>query len=109
MVNCKSQALVWRGENSDSGASLRAGVTEAALVIFEINARIAARAALQNVVFTSINTGVAAGAMGQKMRFITGPGRTDTVTGFAPATSEYAPTGCINLHIDLPSLTRSEN
>ncbi len=58
-------------ENSDFGASLRAGVTEAALVIFEINARIAARAALQNVVFTSINTGVATGAMGQKMRFIT--------------------------------------
>ncbi len=75
MVNCKSRALVWRGEKiAIRGQSLRAGVTEAALVIFEINARIAARAALQNVVFTSINTGVAAGAMGQKMRFITGPG-----------------------------------
>ncbi|STI84938.1 Uncharacterised protein [Escherichia coli] len=93
MVNCQSQALVWRGENSDSGQACAQALTEAALVIFEINARIAARAALQNVVFTSINTGVAAGAMGQKMRFITGPGRTDTVTGFAPATSGVCPDG----------------
>eukprot|EP01083_Nonionella_stella_P236561 830731_1 len=45
----------------------------------------------------------------QNDQIAAGPGRTDTVTGFAPATSEYAPTGCINLHIDLPSLTRSEN
>jgi hypothetical protein len=84
------------------GASLRARVAEAAFVMLEVNARITARAALQYGVFTRFDTGIATGAMRQKIRFIHAPRWTYPAVGFAPATGQYASAGEINHGIALP-------
>ncbi len=78
------------------------GVTEAALVIFEINARIAARARCRMLFSQALIQ--ASQRVQWSENEIHHRTRADGYRYWlCAATSEYAPTGCINLHIDLPS------